>query len=515
MKILTAEQIRAADAYTIAHEPVASIDLMERAAGCCFQWIYDRAPDLFPPGMDEREFCFIVFCGPGNNGGDGLVIARMLARNGYEVKVYILGSAFSFSNDFQVNHARLSKTKIPVFTVESAEDIPEIPDEATVIDAIFGTGLSRPVEGLMLDVIRAINQSSAKVISIDMPSGLFDLDNTGNQSDGIVKASYTLTFQCLKPAMLFPENASFVGTAAILNIGLHPEFLHNVETRYYLIEEAMACSLYKCRGKFSHKGTFGHLAVFAGGKGKTGAAVLCAKAAIRSGVGLVTAFVNDFEAPIMHTAAPEIMVADRVFQNPDFESRLQSYTSIAAGPGIGTGDETKKWFKSLLSAARVPLVIDADALNILASDNALLSLIPERSILTPHPGEFKRLVGSWEGDYEKLEKQIEFADKYNVIVVLKGAHTTIVSPEGQVFFNSSGNPGMATAGSGDVLTGIIGALLAAGYDSLEAAILGVFLHGKSGDIAEEAEGQESLIASDLISNLGKAFLSLNLPSQLR
>lgn len=512
MKILSSKQIREGDNFTIKQEPISSVDLMERAGDACFQWIYNRAPELFPPHLDEREYVFKVFCGVGNNGGDGLVIARLLSRNGYEVEVYIVDFSDQPSPDFSTNFQRIGKSKLPVKRIKKSSDLPEIGSDALVIDAIFGTGITRSTDGIAAEVIHTINASGSAVISIDMPSGLFDQDNSSNLRDNIVKATYTLTFQFLKLAFLLCENAEQVGKWEVLDIGLHPEFIKTVETDYTFITTEMVKRILKSRQKFSHKGTFGHAAIMAGSNGKFGAAVLCAKGALHSGPGLVTAFLPTSGTTIMHTAVPEAMVQE--VAEPDVLSGspdVTAFSAIGIGPGIGTSSKTADFVFAVLQNPELPTVVDADALNALAANPDWTKVLHDKIILTPHPGEFGRLVGEWENDFDRLMKQIEYARNNNCFVILKGAHSAVATPTGEVYFNSTGNPGMATGGSGDVLTGILTGILAQGYSVKDAAILGVYLHGKAADLAVEETSMDAMIASDLTAYLGKAFLSLNLP----
>lgn len=513
MKILSASQIREGDAFTIKHEPIKSIDLMERAGEKCFDWIYDNAPKIFPAHKEERDWVFNVFCGVGNNGGDGLVIARLLNKNGYDVKVYIVEFSDKYSIDFQLNYEKIKKSKIAISYIKKPADIPIIEPGSMVIDAIFGTGISRKVEGVAAEVIKSINQSEGTVVSIDLPSGLMDSDNTLNDYSSIIKANYTLAFEFMKLAFFFPENESFVGICKLIKIGIHPAFIESVETNNFLTEECDVQNVLKPRSKFAHKGSFGHTLLVAGSYGKYGAACLSAKGAMRSGAGLVSVLAPKSAMQVIQIAVNEAMFI--AGNGEDFltgELNLQGYDSIAVGPGIGTKAETALFLKNLLSNTKVPLVIDADALNLLALEKKLLDLIPKHSILTPHPGEFKRLAGEWSNDFDRYQKQIAFSKKHKVFVVLKGAHTSISCPDGNVYFNSTGNSGMATGGSGDVLTGIIASLLAQGYKPKEAAIIGVYMHGHAGDIALWDTGFEAMLASDIINCLGKAFLSFTLPS---
>lgn len=513
MKILSATQNREGDAFTLKHEPIKSIDLMERAAEKCFDWIYDNAPKVFSSNMEEREWIFNVFCGVGNNGGDGLVIARLLNKNGYDVKVFIVDFSDKYSSNFQTNYEKIKKSKIAISHIKKPADIPEIESGSMVIDSIFGTGITRKVDGIAADVIRAINQSESKVVSIDLPSGLMDADNSANDLTAIVNAHFTLALEFIKLAFLFPENEKYVGKSKLIKIGIHPGFIEAVVTTNFLTQECDIQELLKPRSKFAHKGTFGHALIVAGSYGKYGAACLSAKGAMRSGAGLVSVLAPKSGMSVIQTSINEAMYL--AGDGEDFlsgEFNLQNYNAIAIGPGIGIKDETSLFLKNLLNQIKVPVVIDADALNLLASDKQLLSLVPEQSVLTPHPGEFMRLVGDWANDYERHQKQLAFSQKHKVFVVLKGAHTSISCPDGKVYFNNNGNSGMATAGSGDVLTGVIASLLAQGYDPKDAAIIGVYMHGHAGDIALWDTGYEAMLASDIINCLGKAFLSFTLPS---
>jgi ADP-dependent NAD(P)H-hydrate dehydratase / NAD(P)H-hydrate epimerase len=513
VKILSAAQIREGDAFTIKHEPIKSTDLMERAGEKCFDWIYDNAPKIFPANKEERDWVFNVFCGVGNNGGDGLVVARLLNKNGYDVKVFVAEFSEKQSSDFQVNYEKIKKSKIAITHIKKPADIPIIEAGSMVIDAIFGTGITRKVEGVTSEVIKAINQSECMVVSIDLPSGLMDADNSENDISSIIKANYTLALEFIKLAFLFPENESFVGVCKLIKIGIHAAFIESVATTNFLTEEWDIQQLLKSRSKFSHKGSFGHTLIVAGSYGKYGAACLSAKGALRSGAGLVSVLAPKSGMQVIQSSVNEAMFVSA--EGEDFlcgNFDTTGFDSIAIGPGIGTNSETPLFLRNLLTNTKVSMVLDADALNLLASDNKLLTLVPENSILTPHTGEFKRLAGDWTNDYERFQKQISFSQKHKVYVVLKGAHTSVSCPDGKVFFNSTGNSGMATAGSGDVLTGIIASLLAQGHEPKSAAIIGVYLHGHAGDIALWDTGFEAMLASDIINCLGKAFLSFTLPS---
>lgn len=492
-KILSAEQMRRADTFTIQHEPISSIDLMERAAMACKEWILSHLPD---------KHLVSIVCGTGNNGGDGLALARLL-RKERDVFVFVLDSN-KRSPDFETNLKRLKRCRRVRVTLLKSNDTLRLPwgTDHLLIDAVFGTGLTRAVKGRYAYAIREMNSQRCTRLSIDMPSGLFADSPTPH--DGVVfEADITLTFQMAKLAFMMPENYRFVGDFTVLPIGLSPEFIKKEETPYFFADTVTTPSFLCHRPKFSHKGDFGHCLLVAGSYGKMGAAILSARACLRSGTGLVTTHVPKAGVDIMQTAFPEAMVSidsnDEIFSSlPD---NLDRYTVVAAGPGLGTAPSTIDALKQLLKECHKPMVLDADALNCIAMEKEMLDLVPPNSILTPHHKEFERLAGEWADDFERLAKQSDYSAKHKVIVVFKGAHTTVSLPDGRVFFNTTGNPGMATAGSGDVLTGIIAGLLAQGLAPDEAAVYGVFIHGRAGDRAFANRGN-GLIASDIVENIG-------------
>lgn len=497
MKIFSCGQIREIDAYTINQEPVSSVDLMERAAGKLFAWIKEKF---------SHSDHFLVFTGPGNNGGDGLVLARLLSTDGYKVTVYHIRFTDKTTPDWNRNHERLLSSNIPFNLIGHVSQMPLISSDDIIIDAIFGSGLSRPAEGLAREVIEEINLSDAVKIAIDIPSGLSCEDNSGNDEGGIIRADYTLTFQFPRLAFMFPENDKFTGIWKILPIGLHETAIAITTTPYnYLLNEEVVLLL-KNRSKFDHKGNFGHSLLIAGSYGKMGAAVLGARAALRTGTGLLTCHIPSSGYGILQSSVPEAMVktdssAGFIASFPD----TGGFTAVGVGPGLGTADQTQKALLEFLTKLDKPVVFDADALNILATNKDNLNSIPPGAILTPHPKEFERLAGKSSDSFERLQKQLEFSEKYKSIVVLKGAHTSISMPDGKVFFNSTGNPGMATGGSGDVLTGILLSLLSQGYSPQNAAVVGVYLHGLAGDIAAGESSFEAIIASDIINCIGRAF----------
>lgn len=497
MKILSAQEIRDWDQYTIQHEPVASADLMERAALACVNWITENFPE---PGS------FGIYCGKGNNGGDGLAIARMLLERNYNVSVHILEFGHKGTDDFQLNLARLHKfPDADIHFIQSAQNLHPVPKGQVIIDALFGSGLNRALDGLTALVVEHMNQSGCDVISIDIPSGLF----TDRSSMGAltVKAGHTLSFQCYKPAFLFAENSEAIGEIHILDIGLHPGYYEHLQVQFELTDLFLIRSIYKPRRRFSHKGDFGHALLVAGSYGKIGAAVLAAKACLRSGTGLLTCHIPRCGYDVIQSAVPEAMVMTDF--NTSFctrvEDDLSKYETIGIGPGIGIASETKMMLRDLLDAYRSPVVLDADALNILASQKDLLKMVPAGSILTPHPKEFERLFGESANEFERILLAMEKAKELNCIIILKGHHSFIATTDSRGFFNSTGNAGMATAGSGDVLTGILTGLLAQGYTSTETAILGVYLHGLAGDMAAGKQSMEAMIAGDITVSLGGAF----------
>ncbi len=501
MKLFSTKQIAGIDKFTIENEPIADIDLMERAAMQITNWLVQRF---------STEQKMVFFAGPGNNGGDALAIARQLAHLDFQCEVFLLDFEKELKGSSAINWNQLvEQGKVKLAKIRNIEDFPRIEPTDILIDGLFGSGLSRPLEGLPAKLVKKMNDLPNITVAIDIPSGLMGEDNTGNYQENIVRADFTLTFQFPKISFLFAENEPFTGKWEVLPIGLHPEGIAQTSSDFYFVEKEDVKGMIPARTKFAHKGTFGHALLIAGSYGKMGASVLASKACLRAGVGLLTAHVPHFGYTIIQTAVPEAMVNiddhDSIFTGfPD----LEPFTAIGAGPGLGIKSNTKKALKELVEKAKVPLVLDADALNILSENKEWLNELPEKSILTPHPGEFKRLVGETANSWERIEKQRQMAKEFKIILVLKGAFTTIALPDGKLFFNSSGNPGMATAGSGDSLTGIILGLLAQRILPEHAAIAGVFLHGLAGDIATDARSENALIAGDITDFLGEAFLNL-------
>lgn len=511
MKILSAAQLKGVDAYTIEHEPVASINLMERASRAvadkiCEQW------DTHTPVK--------IFAGPGNNGGDALAIARMLSEANYKVYVYLFNTSGELSSDCHTNKLRLIEFQAAKQSERGARNVelvevtsqftpPTLEEGDLVVDGLFGTGLSRPLNGGFASVVKYINASPATVVAIDIPSGLMCEDNTYNVMNHIVKADFTFTIHCPKLSFFFPEHEPYVGTWEVLDIGILDPDNEDTQTVYHFTQKEDMQPMLKTRSKFAHKGTAGHAVLIAGKRGMAGAAVLGAKACMRGGAGKVTVRTPECNARILQTAVPEAVLNIDVDANCFSQSfDTHEYDAMAIGPGIGTDSYTVQAFIEQVSMAKCPMVIDADALNIIGSHRGWISQLPRRCILTPHKKELFGLISTTRNSYEELERTRELCVRQQIYVVIKGAYSAIVTPEGNVFFNSTGNPGMATAGSGDVLTGIILSLLAQAYSPDAAVRLGVYLHGLSGDLAAEDLGYEGLIASDLIHYLPKAFKAL-------
>lgn len=498
MKIFRSSEVKKIDEYTVKHEPVLPEDLMERAASKLFEWYAKRFPVAVP---------VYLFAGPGNNGGDGLALARIMADKSYKPKVFYVDIGGSTSPVWKNKKDRLiNETNVPFSVIKGIQDFPGINKGEVIIDAIFGSGLTRPVEGLAGEVVSKINHTGATVISVDIPSGLFGEDNSVSIPENIIKADYTLSFQFPKLSFMFPENEKYTGEWAVLPIGLHQDVINRMDTPWIFIDKDIVLPFIKKRNKFDHKGNYGHALLTGGSYGKTGAIALGAKAALRTGAGLLSCHIPSSGNIILQTYIPEAMVindkSDKIITEKIVTDR---YNALGIGPGMGTEQETQEVFHEMIKQSEKKIVIDADGLNILSMNKDWFFELPHEAVLTPHPKEFERLAGSSSDGYARLMKQMEFAQKYKCIVVLKGAYTSVASPGGKVWFNSSGNPGMATAGSGDVLTGMILSFLAQGYNALAAALTGVFIHGLAGDIAAERISGESLIASDIVDSVGEAF----------
>ena len=486
MKILSSKQIRSADKYTITHEPISSLDLMERAS----QAFVNKFLEL----QEGNRAPLKIFCGTGNNGGDGLAIGRLLREKKWEVLLYVVGNTRKGSDDFKAN---LSKSGL-YGVIKSEDDFPVVDEDDILIDSVFGSGLSRPLEGVHKQLVDYLNEHDAVKFSVDVASGLYTDIPVQNDAT-IFKPDVTFTFQLPKLVFLLPESQMYVGEWHVLDIGLDEFFLSKEKTTHYLTEIDELASIPK-RSKFSHKSQVGKLQIVAGSKGKMGAAVLCARAAFKTGVGLVNACVPKCGIDIIQISVPEAMALDGKGVNEIYDIQELGDT-IAIGPGIGTKPKTVAAVERLLKSQKKPMVIDADGINILAMKKELLKDLPKGSILTPHSGEFRRLVGPWEDDFEKLDKLKSLCKEYELNVVLKGAYSAVCNTQGEIYFNSTGNPGLATAGSGDVLTGIVGSFLAQGLQPFDALQLGVYFHGAAGDRAMEKSENTWIQASDVINAL--------------
>lgn len=488
MKIFTSTQIHELDKYTIENEPVSSIGLMERAA--------DRLMQQFRKNWSLNTE-IVIFAGPGNNGGDGLALGRMMLQVGYEVQVILLHTG-KLSAECRQNKERLQEYFPDNISEQTSRFLPpETNREAVIIDALFGSGLSKPIEGIYRDAVEWINKQPNNVVAIDIPSGLPG-EACMSVADCVVGADFTYSLQFPKLSFLLPENEKFVGKWNLIDIQLYPKGIEKTETGMIYLDKTDIQQVLKARSRFSNKGNFGHTLIWAGKKGMAGAAVLVSKAALRSGAGLVSVHSDEMNRIILQTTAPEAIFKTEL-------DNIEAYNAFAFGPGLGTDSHTTEMFTELLKSLPGPCVLDADALNIIALQPHLIDYIPVDSVLTPHPKEFERLFGKSVNSLERIRLAREKSRELNVVIVLKGANTLIATPDGKLYFNSTGNPGMASGGMGDVLTGIIAGLMAQGYSSADSSILGVYLHGLSADQALFYQSEESLLASDVIAQLGSAF----------
>ncbi|HEX8546539.1 MAG TPA: NAD(P)H-hydrate dehydratase [Cytophagaceae bacterium] len=497
-QILTAKQIMEWDEFTIKEERIHSIDLMERASSAFVKW--------FLPRFDTSN-SIAIFCGPGNNGGDGFAIARLLFEKDYHVFVFDFGSK-DLSPDCWINRERLANL-IRINTLNNTDDLSTIPQTDVVMEAIFGIGLARPLNGIYAEAVNHLNKVESTKISVDIASGLFA--ESESPASGIFQPDFTVTFQIPKLSLLLPQNDKYVGDLNIIDIGLHPSFLaQTMSDRYYVNVDSVR-PLIKKRGKFSHKGDFGKSLIIGGSYGMIGAVLLSAKACYRTGAGLVKLFVPKCGYIIAQTLFPEATVET---DQDDFSitsvPSLNGYNAIAVGPGLSEVKETEEVLFKIFKDSTMPMVLDAGALNLISRNKELLELIPKNSILTPHLKEFERLFGSFENDYERLDALKRLAQERSIFIILKGAHTVTACPDGSLYFNSTGNPGMAKGGSGDVLTGIICGLLSQCYEAKKAAILGVFMHGFAGDKAVSKSNIHTIIASDIIENISEFYKEMEI-----
>lgn len=497
MKIFTAENIRSADQYTIQNEPISSVNLMERSAQTCVDWIFSNC---------KNHTKFAIFCGRGNNGGDGFAIARMLYVKGFDVGVFINKEDLKFSEDALTNFDRLKEISgiaVKDFTETEKYDF----RNTVIVDALYGTGLSRNLDGVYRDLIENLNRNDCPKISIDIPSGLF-ADELNDENSVIFKADYTLTFQFWKKTFLHPESGNFAGKVVVLDIKLSQEFIGQTETDKYVIDDDLILKIFNTRKEFAHKGTYGKSIIVGGSYGKIGAAVLATKSALKTGSGLTFISAPNCGYEILQTSCPEAMFINGGEKYIDkFEEQEKAIYGI--GPGLGTEKETEDALLEFLRNHKDPVILDADALNIISKDKSRLKLIPKKSIVTPHPKEFERLFGKTENSFERSELAKTKAEELDVFIVLKDHHTQVVTPDGNVFYNITGNSGLAKGGSGDILTGVITSLFAQKYTPEEAAVLGVWLHGKAADFAAQKYSKEAMQPTDVLNEIGNVFIDLN------
>lgn len=497
--LLSAEQLRQADAHTIAREPISSLDLMERAAERCTVRLLK---------LLARDVPVVVMAGMGNNGGDGLAIARIMHGAAQPVQVLVPRYKTQGSPDFEANLQRARDAGVSVVWLEDGSDLTSFMPGTVVVDALFGTGLQRPLAGWIKQLVHSLNARRCNVVSIDLPSGLFADDNTGNDPEAIVRAVRTLTLELPKHALLLAENHRFTGDWEVVDIGLDKAFIASFPSKAAVLEEADAVDRLPGRARVAHKGDHGHAWLLAGGPGKMGAALLAAKACLRSGCGLLTLRIPAGQEAVVHGHIPEAMVSSDPAGHLENMPRFGRVDAIGIGPGMGTDEGSGRLLKLLIQEAPAPLVVDADALNLLAANKTWLAFLPPGTILTPHPKELERLAGKAGSDQERLAQAVELARRHQVVVILKGAYTAICTPDGHTFFNTTGNPGMAKGGSGDALTGILTGLRAQGLGALDAAILGVYTHGLAGNIAAAELGMDGMLPGDLIAALPKAWCQL-------
>lgn len=507
MKILSCAQQREADAYTIANDGISSISLMEKAASLIANEIKERW---------DASHRMVVFAGAGNNGGDAVAVARLLFQRNYQVEVFLFNIKGNLSEECQANVQHLQNVGFPTtqyHEITNEFNPPQLSSNDVVVDGLFGSGLHEPLSGGFASVVNYINASPCTVVSIDLPSGLMGEDNSRNQRANIIQADLTLCIQFPKLSFFYPEHEALVGEWKVLDIGISPAFTNSekADTPYWFTEEEDARHMIKPRARFAHKGNFGHGLLIAGSYGMAGASVLASKACLKSGIGLLTVHAPICNHNILQTTVTEAIVrddtTDRYFTTPE---DLDYYQALAIGPGLGQEEETALAVIDQLCDCYIPVVVDADALNILSANRSSLKKLPPRSILTPHIGELERIIGKCSNHFERLTKTKELAAYLQCYIVVKGAYTTIVTPEGKFHVNPTGNPGMATAGSGDVLTGIILSLLAQGYTPEEACLLGVYAHGLAGDMAAKQYGEIGMTATDIVNALPEAWKALTL-----
>jgi len=502
MKLFENAQIGKWDAYTMERDSITSLELMERAAMAIVRYLLENHP--------HQEY--FVFCGSGNNGGDGLAISRILIDRGLSVHIIrVKVGKPSPDNLFELK--LLKERGIPVHLIEEESDW-MVPESGIILDCLLGTRIRYPLPDLVSFIINQINQVQLPIISVDIPSGIRPDLEEGVQASihPAIRATKTLCLEIPKLSALVPGTGAHYGQWISLKIDLHADFIREEITSWFLTSFKEAKDIFKPRKNFDFKGDYGHSLVFAGSYGKAGAAALCAKSCVRSGSGLVTLFSPEINAGILQSDVEEAMFlpggGDKILESLPLQD-WEKYDAIGVGPGIGTDPKTREIVLHLIRKAKKPLVIDADGLNILAGQKDMDAIIPPGTILTPHVGEFNRITqGGSKDPVTRIHLGKDLAGKTKSVIILKGAFTAVIFPNQEVHFNATGNPGMATGGSGDVLTGILTALRAQGYTSEESALLGVYIHGRAGDLAKNVLGETALKAGDICQFLGEAFLEL-------
>lgn len=502
-KLFFSEQKKLLDAATMKAENINSYYLMERAALNIVSVLVNKS--------DLRKKTFLIVCGTGNNGGDGLAVAKILSSMKINVRAVFCNFTEKYTESCEEN-LNILKEKYPqnLKIINTASEL-QIFENELIIDAIFGNGLNRKVDGEFAKIIQKINSTSNYKIAIDIPSGLFG-ENNNNNCDEIIKANKTLYIEFPALSLLFQENYKYCGILEKINIKINKTAIENTDTQYYNIDNELILKIKKKREPFSHKANFGHALIFAGSKGYAGAAVLAAKACLRAGSGLLTLNSVEENRTIIQTAVPEAIFCsdflEKNVKNKKSINKKELYSAFGVGPGIGILKNFSK-LKTIMTEnclktnkKYIPIVLDADALNIIAKNSKLhKKFFDYGTIITPHPKEFERLFGDFTSTWDKLQFMKNYSETNKVVIILKGGITYISTTIGNIYFNIGLNPGMATAGSGDVLTGIITALLAQNYEPDIAAILGVYMHSKAGERAKQKFEEIAMIASDIIDNI--------------
>ncbi|MDH4027851.1 MAG: NAD(P)H-hydrate dehydratase [Nitrospirota bacterium] len=512
LKVSTAKEMQEIDRVTIDKYGMAGVVLMERAGLAVVKRINEL---FFLSTVNRQPSTVIVLCGAGNNGGDGFVIARLLHERGIDVEVYMTAGPAGLKGDAKANYNAAGKYGVRIFPINKfmAGRGQRTKDNVIIVDALLGTGLSKEVRPPLSVVIRKVNRMPAPVVSVDIPSGISS--DTGEVMGCAIKARCTVTFGLPKRGHLLYPGAEHAGRLFVEDIGFPSGLLVSKKIMVNLVRRVDAVSMMPARPRHSHKGTYGHVLLVAGSRGKTGAALMAAKACLRSGAGLVTIGIPGSLVSAFQPRVTEEMILplpDRGDGTLSYEAAApilgfmkKKGTVLAIGPGLSADDEIARLVVLLVTGSKAPVVVDADGINAIAARPGILKKCTAPVILTPHQGEMNRLLREPEVPGDRISTAVSFAKRTRTYLVLKGAPTVTAVPDGTAYINSSGNPGMATAGTGDVLTGMISAFLAQGLSARDASVLGVYMHGLAGDIAVERKGMYSLIASDLVREIPNAF----------